>query len=304
MSLGMQPRRVRVVLNLTSGAETRDALRRRLTELFEQNGIKSDIQLIGESGKITDIAEAAVRDGVFAVAAGGGDGTLSAVAAALVDSECALGVLPVGTFNHFAKDMRIPLDLEKSVHTIATGAIRKIDVGEVNGRIFVNNSSLGLYPSIVRGREKGQRLGRSKWRALFWAALAVLRRYPLLLVRLTSGDGRQWTRRTPAVFIGNNAYEMSGFEIGSRPALDRGRLVVYVAHQDGPAALLGMGIRAVLGRLHRGVDFDFASTEYLRIESTRKTIQVATDGEVSKFVPPLLYRIRPLALRVIVPPAE
>jgi diacylglycerol kinase family enzyme len=176
-------------------------------------------------------------------------------------------------------------------------------VGEVNGKIFINNSSLGLYPNMVRGREQEQRLGRGKWMALFWATLAVLRRYPLLLVRLTSRDGQQLIRRTPVVFIGNNQYEMKGFEIGSRRLLDGGKLAIYVAHQDRPATLIRMGVEAVLGRLHRGVDFDFLSTENLQIEATRSTIQVATDGEVSTFAPPLLYRIRPLALRVIVPVA-
>ena len=127
----------------------------------------------------------------------------------------------MGTFNHFAKDLRIPLAVEKAALTIATGEIRRVDVGEVNGKIFVNNSSLGLYPSMVRGREQEQRLGRSKWMALFWATLAVLRRHPVLVVRLTSRDGQELIRRTPVVFIGNNQYELKGFEIGSGFAATR-----------------------------------------------------------------------------------
>jgi diacylglycerol kinase family enzyme len=300
----MQSRHLTVILNKAAGAEKEGALRDRLIEIFQQHGIKAEVRMVQGGNGITKLAKTAARDGSFAVAAGGGDGTVSAVASALVDSECALGVLPVGTLNHFAKDLRIPLDVEKAAQTIATGEIRRIDVGEANGKIFINNSSLGLYPSMVRGREQEQRLGRGKWMALFWATLAVLRRHPLLLVRLTSGDGQQFTRRTPVVFIGNNQYEMKGFEIGSRPSLDRGKLAVYVAHQDSAGTLIRMGVEAILGRLHRGVDFDFLSTEKLQIEATRGTIQVATDGEVSTFVPPLLYRIRPLALRVIVPVAE
>ena len=299
-----QSRRITVILNQAAGAENEGALSGRLTEIFAQHGIVCRIHLLKPGEEITRITAAAMRDGCDAVVAGGGDGTVNAVAAALVDAECALGVLPVGTLNHFAKDLRIPLDAEKAAHTIATGEIRRIDVGEVNGKIFVNNSSLGLYPSVVRGRVHEQRLGRSKWVALFWAALAVLRRYPLLLVRLTTGDGKEFRRRTPVVFIGNNQYQMKGFEIGSRLSLDGGKLAVYVAHHHGRWGLLRMGIEAVLGKLHRGVDFDFLSTKEIKIETRRKKLHVSTDGEVSKFVPPLLYRIRPRALRVIVPAAE
>ena len=300
----MESRRVAVILNTAAGAEKEGALRGRLAEIFTQHNIKCDIHLIGPGDGITKIAQSAARDGNFAVVAGGGDGTVSAVASALLNTESALGVLPVGTLNHFAKDLGIPLDAEKAAETIATGGIRQVDVGEVNGKIFVNNSSLGLYPSMVRGRDHEQRLGRSKWMAFLWAVFAVVRRYPLLGVRLSSGDGRQITRRTPVVFIGNNQYEIKGFEIGTRVSLDRGELAVYVAHHNGRAALIRMGIEAVLGWLRRGTDFDFMSAKELQIETARRKIQVSTDGEVSTFIPPLIYRIHPLALRVIVPAAK
>ena len=300
----MKSRRVAVILNTAAGAEKEGALRGRLTEIFTQHGIKCEFHLIGPGDAIVRIAQAAVRDGNYAVVAGGGDGTVNAVASALVNTECALGVLPVGTLNHFAKDLGIPLDAEKAAEVIATGAIRRVDVGEVNGNIFINNSSLGLYPSIVQGREHEQRLGRSKWMAFMWAFLAVMRRYPLHEVRLTAGDGRQITRRTPVVFVGNNQYQLKGLEIGKRPALDQGKLAVYVAHQNGRAGLIRMGIEAVLGRVRRGADFDFLSTEELQIETARGKINVSTDGEVAACVPPLIYRIRPLALRVITPAAK
>ncbi len=300
----MQPRRITVILNPAAGAENEGSLQGHLTEIFAQHDIGCQIHVIGSGDEITRAAEAAVRGGHDAVVAGGGDGTVSAVASALVDTECALGVLPVGTLNHFARDLHIPLEVEKAAQTIATGEIRQVDVGEVNGKIFINNSSLGLYPSMLRGREQEQRLGRSKRMALFWALLAVLRRYPLLLVRLTTDDGKEVTRRTPVVFIGNNKYEMKGFEIGTRLSLDGGKLAVYVARHHGRWGLIRMGIEAVLGRLHRGADFDFVTTEEIKIETRKKRLHVSTDGEVSTFVPPLLYRIRPLALRVIVPAAE
>ncbi len=268
---------------------------------FAQHGIKAEIHNAEDGAKINELAASAARSGSFAVAAGGGDGTVNAVASALVDSECALGLLPMGTLNHFARDLGIPRGLDRAVETIASGQIRKVDVGEVNGKIFVNNSSLGLYPSMVNRRNEQQRLGRNKWAALFWATLAVLRHHRRFTVRLTSDGGRQDTHRTPIVFIGNNPYRMRGLEIDSRPSLDGGKLAVYLVHQDRPATLIRMGVEALLGRLHHGVDFDFWTVEKLQIESHRKEIPVAIDGQVLTFSLPLVYRIRPRALRVIVP---
>src|SRR5205823_8463154 len=116
------------------------------------------------------------------------------------------GVLPLGTLNHFAKDLGIPLELPDAVRNLVSGQPMAVDVGEVNGRIFLNNSGLGLYPDIVHDREKQQRrLGRGKWPAAVWAALAALRRFPFLSMRVTA-DGQRLARRTPFVFIGNNAY--------------------------------------------------------------------------------------------------
>jgi hypothetical protein len=156
----------------------------------------------------------------------------------MVGSGVRFGVLPLGTLNHFAKDLGIPLELDEAVRNLATGLPRQVDVGEVNGRIFLNNSSLGLYPDIVRDREEQQRrLGRGKWPAALWATLAALRRYPFLSMRLTV-NGETLARRTPFVFIGNNRYTMEGLAIGERDCLDDGLLSLYVAQHPTRLGLL------------------------------------------------------------------
>ena len=196
----------------------------------------------------------AARPGV--IVAGGGDGTVSTVAAALVDTDISLGVLPLGTLNHFAKDLGLPLELDAAVGCIAGGATSRVDVGEVNGRVFVNNSSLGLYPDIVRDREQQQkRFGRGKWHALLRASIAALRRYPFLHVSLTV-EGRERAYRTPFVFIGNNDYRMEGLALGERTALDDGLLSLYVAQRPGRLRLVQLALRALLGRLRETRDFD------------------------------------------------
>jgi diacylglycerol kinase family enzyme len=195
--------------------------------------------------------------------------------------------------------MPIPADL-RGVRVIAAGRTVRVDVGEVNGRIFVNNSSLGLYPVIVKRREMQQRIGYGKWPAFVWAAVAAFRRFPFLTLRLAI-DGRDLFRKTPLLFVGNNRYEMEGLHIGRRSSLQEGRLHLYVTHHTGRLGLLRLSLMALLGRLRRGTNFDVLCTREFSVETRRKRISVALDGEVMLMETPLHYRIRPEALRVIVP---
>jgi diacylglycerol kinase family enzyme len=187
------------------------------------------------------------------------------------------------------------------VQNIVENNVIAVDVGEVNGRVFINNSSLGLYPDIVRDRERQQtRLGRGKWRSFLWASLAVLRRFPFLTVRLeVEGTRRGFV--TPLVFIGNNEYTMEGFDIGVRESLERGMLSLYVVKKPGRAALVRLSLAALIGRLEQARDFEaLAATEFV-IETRRRSVLVAADGEVQRMKSPLHYRARPRSLRVIVP---
>src|SRR5204862_429264 len=144
--------------------------------------------IAAEGEDLTALARQALERKPPMIVAGGGDGTLNAIAALVAGTSTALGVLPLGTLNHFARDLHIPTDLEGAVRTLAEGHVVRIDVGEVNGRVFLNNSSVGLYPSLVHHREQQQmRLGRSKWNALFWSAWLMLRRYPMLDVSVKAG---------------------------------------------------------------------------------------------------------------------
>lgn len=172
-----------------------------LRQALGGNGPRPKI-LVAEKGRdIAELARRAVQEHSPAVIAGGGDGTVNAVAAQLVGTSVPLGVLPLGTLNHFARELRIPLEREAALRSLLTGRIASIDVAEVNGCVFVNNSSLGLYPWLVAEREKGQRKGHSKWTAFVQAGFSVLRRYPFLDVRLAV-EGSELRYRTPFVFIG------------------------------------------------------------------------------------------------------
>ena len=300
----MSSRHVVLILNHSAGAEKDGKLPREIQQSFAEHAIQAEIRLVNDGDDITDIAIDAAKTPCMAIVACGGDGTVNAVASALIGQDTPLGVLPLGTLNHFAKDLKLPLEVNEAVAVIANGSTMAVDAAEVNGRVFVNNSSLGLYPHMVRGREQEQRLGRGKWTGLFWATMAVMRRLPVLTISIKSEDGTKLVRRTPLLFIGNNAYQMHGFEIGSRESLTDGKLAVYVVHHDKPASLLRMGVEALTGNLKNGRGFDFLSVSELRVESNHPAVQVATDGEVTKMKLPLVYRILPRALKVRVPAAD
>lgn len=273
-----------------------------MREKFLAHGLVARVTLAEGGDEMTAAAQVAVAHGLSIVVAGGGDGTINAVAAVIAGTRTGFGVLPLGTLNHFAKDCGIPLKLDDAIATIANGVRRWVDVGEVNDKVFLNNSSLGLYPDIVRDREHQQdNLGRGKWLAACWATLGALRRFPFLSVRMTLDDGTEQDRSTPFVFIGNNQYRMQGFNIGARDRLDGGRLSLYVAQRPGRLGLLRLGWSALRGRLAQERDFDVLATRHLVIETRHPRIRVATDGEVTAMTTPLHYRIRPAALSVIVP---
>ena len=297
----MGPAAIVVIVNAGSGGGNDQALVNRLAGHFQTAGLHAEIELARDGDEIVAAVGNAIARRPRLIVAGGGDGTVSTVAAALVDTGIVFGVLPLGTLNHFARDLGIPLELADAVAVLARGETGRVDIGEVNGRIFVNNSGLGLYPDIVRDRERQQkRLGRGKWLAFAWAMLAALRRYPFLVVTLVV-DGKEVVRKTPFVFIGNNEYRMEGFAIGERSGMDDGMLSLYVAQRPGRLRLLQLAIRALTGRLRQARDFDAILATVIVVRIKKKRLRVATDGEVTDMTPPLHYRVRPASLIVMLP---
>lgn len=291
--------RIVAVINAASGSAGENSCER-LQEILRERGLHWRVRAARETGELAALARAAAEGDAGVVVAGGGDGTVSAVASHLAGSAKILGVLPLGTLNHFAKDVGIPLDLGAAVDAIAAGAVAVIDVAEVNGRLFLNNSSVGLYPKIVLRREAERRRGRSKWLALISALYRTLRQYGMIRARVTA-DGQCFQRRTPILFVGNNEYQIEGRDLGGRKHLDRNVLCLYALHKTGPWGLLQFVVRALLRRAWRVKDFDALQARAIDVETRRKRLSVALDGEVIVLETPLRYRIRGAALRVIVP---
>jgi diacylglycerol kinase family enzyme len=245
---------------------------------------------------LTSTARRLAREGaVDAVIAAGGDGTVSAVAAGLVGTDVALGVIPLGTLNHFAKDLGLK-DVETALVAIANGATKRVDVGEVNGRVFINNSSIGLYPEIVTERDtERRRRGRNKWVAMAHAAARMLLRFPLLHVAIAL-TGSVFSAHTPFVMIGNNEYAM-GTDLGTRPRLDGGRLGVYTLKSTSRWRMFLAMVRALFRS--RDPELEARAVERADIVTNKRSLKVALDGEVTRMAPPLIYRSRPGALVVL-----
>ncbi|MDQ6645967.1 MAG: sphingosine kinase [Pseudomonadota bacterium] len=241
----------------------------------------------------------AIKDGARLIVIGGGDGTLSAAASALVDTDATLGVLPLGTLNHFAKDQQIPLDLAGAVRAVVAGRMKRVDVGEVNGAVFLNNSSLGIYPDIVRLR---RRLGFGKWMGLIAASWMVLRQASTLSITLATATGER-RYNTPFAFIGNNEYVVEGFEVGERKTMQAGQLCLYTSRLTGRVGVLRLAFRSLFSDLRANHDFDTVIAPNFVIQTPHHQLRVAIDGEVSTEAMPLHYRSRAGALRVMVPRA-
>lgn len=290
------------ILNDKAGTGAAVEAGRLMARTANEQGWDARVVIYRGGGELKALAEEARGAGGMVVG-GGGDGTMAAIAAALVDTDAVLGVLPMGTLNHFAKEIGIPMELESAVTTLFNGRIARVDVGEVNGRIFLNNSSLGFYPRIVEERDREQRRGRGKWLAFALAAADIFQRSRTLHLDLETTDGGHQSRDTTFAFVGNNRYTLSGLQIGSRAAMDGGKLWVFVAPDVGRFTLLWLALQAALGFVH---DANLAAFETGQVEvrMRRDQVHVATDGEVNVMPTPLRYRSRPGALRVIVPVAD
>ncbi len=290
-----------MVLNLSAGPGHAGGTVERLQSHFDEIGVRVCISQARDGTELGDLAREAMRKAPGLLLAGGGDGTLSAIADVTRQTETALGILPLGTYNHFARDLGIPLDLARAVRTAVCGERRRVDVGELNGTCFLNNASLGIYPVIVRRRDFQQRqLGRRKFSATVWAIWSVARRSPFMRLRIAL-DGQERAWRAPFVFIGNNAYRMQGFGIGTRERIDCGELSVYSTPRGSRSGLLKLALNAIFGRLEQSKDFFRMSAAKVHVESSRPLLRVAADGEVRLMRTPLELRIVPRSLVVMAP---
>ena len=263
-------------------------------------GVNARVELVDGSGIVECAKEAVAKSGPLLIV-GGGDGSVSAAAGILAGTKTKLAILPLGTLNHFARDLGIPLDLSEAAALIGNGTARPVDVAEVNGRIFVNNSAIGLYPLMVIDRDLQQkRLGRSKRLAMLVASARTLARFSHYRLTLTVNDERSRID-TPLLFVGNNDYRIDLRAPGRRESLEDGRLSVFVMRKKTRRGLLAASIRALFNRTRPDDMVRLEDVQRLQVSCPRSHVVISIDGEVESVIPPLDYRVRKGALSVIAP---
>jgi diacylglycerol kinase family enzyme len=300
--------RVAVLLNAAAGTAARlenEKLGAELVAAFAQLNILATVTFL-PGAELREGADAALRqakdDGLQAIVAGGGDGTIGTVASVLAGSNVPLGILPLGTLNHFAKDLAIPLDMSQAVAVIAAGNTWSVDLGDVNGRTFINNSSVGIYPLLVLDRERRRALhGLPKWLAMIPATFRALKHFPRRRLRIKAA-GSTVPYRSPLLFVGNNEYQLTPRALGKRERLDAGELCFYVARTQSRFGLIWLSLRAIFGRTDQLHDLRIFKVTEGDVTTRASRLPVACDGEVEVMRTPLHYRSRPGALRVFAPP--
>ncbi|MFL6763724.1 MAG: diacylglycerol/lipid kinase family protein [Sphingomicrobium sp.] len=290
-----------VLLNCNAGAVESDPnIRDRVAEAFAHAGAEADVELV-EGGKCEVRTRAIAERGDALVVVGGGDGTISAAAAALAGTRTALGILPLGTLNHFARDLGIPTVIEEAIDLIARRTEHHVDVGLMNDRIFINNSAIGLYPLMLVNRDlQRMKLGRSKRLAMIVASLRTLARFNHQRLTLVVDDQKARVD-TPLLFVGNNDYRIDIRAPGQRESIEQGELCVYVMRKKTRTGFMAATVRALFNRARRDDMVKIEHVQRLQVSARHRSLAVSLDGEVVRALPPLDYSIRKKALRVIAP---
>lgn len=299
--LNLHERRLCVIVNAKSGRREGAGLTEKLRDLLAPKVAQFELRPLRKGSRIDEQIRRAVKDGFDLIAVLGGDGTQSAAADALAGTDAVMAVLPGGTFNFFARDLGVGDTVDQALETLLNGQVRRIDVGDVNGRVFLNNTSFGAYPDILEKRESFyRRFGRSRIGA-YWTVLTTLTqlRRPLVLHARVNGEMKDF--ETGLAFVAKNAYQIESLGLDGAEALREDRLAVFIARATGGWGLIGAALRLAFGLSARERDFDLICSRDLIIETRPDKRLIARDGEKERMPGPFHLKVRPDALSVVVP---
>ncbi len=293
-----------IVLNTGSGRGDAQVLQDAIRRILDEAGRRHELMPVQDPSRLAETAQTAVRraqeqQGV--VIAAGGDGTLSAVAGVVLGQGVPFGILPQGTFNYFGRSYGISQDTEAALRGFLSGHVRPAQVGMLNGRPFLVNASLGLYPQLLEDREAyKQKYGRSRLVAL-WSGLATLLRAPRQLSLVLDHAGQARSLRSPTLVVGNNKLQLEHIGIDSAE-LDQNRLIAMAARPVGTLALYGLLLRGLFSRLGEAEHvLSFAFDRLTVAVRGRRRVKVAMDGEISWMDTPLEFKVADDKLPLVVP---
>lgn len=292
-----------VILNPSSGKKKDDPDTAALIDLI-RNDPRTDIKVLDRASDLDRVVRETVAEGYAAIVAAGGDGTIAGVASGLLDTGVTLGVLPMGTFNFVARGLGIPDDPAKALEIALDGFARPLVLGDVNGRIFLNNASLGAYATVLVVREGVyKQWGRSRI-AAYWSVIkAMLTLYRPLHMKVTI-DGKTMQLRSPMAFVASSAYQLDQYQFDGADAVRDGKLALILAPDSNRLQLLWRAAKILVGSIHRGEDYLMHIGEDITIETRRKTGHVARDGENARMSGPYRFTVRHDAITVRAPQGD
>jgi diacylglycerol kinase family enzyme len=293
-----------VIMNRHSGAGNKAALRQEIETAFTAAGWKVEFLLVGRRDLHSRTRQiVAQAPGVVGVA--GGDGTINAVAAACLEAERPLGIIPAGTFNYIARNLEVPTEVSQAVSVMINGVIRRVDVGAMNGRIFLNNAGFGLYVTMIEQRERDkQRFGRYRMVAFLSGMRCLLSTHPLYAVELVA-DGQSMHCLTTTLFFGCNALQLKDYNVAAAECLQHQQLAVLSLRLHSRRDIARAAWAALTGRLEQAATTEAFCASTVRMQTRRRrALRVVIDGEVVLLRPPLDVRFRPGALQVFAPAVE
>ena len=290
-----------VILNLGSGKKKDPGVRTRIEVALARHPGRFELRTVRKGRDLAATVDRAAREGFPTLVAAGGDGTICAVAAGALRHGRTLGVLPMGTFNYVARGLGLPEDLDEAVDLIAGGRSWPLSVGEVNGKLFLNNASLGLYPAILRQREGTyRRWGRSRI-AAHWSVLKTVIRFHRPLSLRVVVDGAPIRRRTPLAFVARSAYQLELFGLNGADDVRAGRFALFLAPDCNRWGLLLFAVRLMWRSMEQGRDFDYFTGEEIEIATRKGRRLVARDGERERMRSPFRFRVLHGRLRIVAP---
>lgn len=309
---------VHIVINEASGRQEGTALRERFAAIVGEFGRTATFHIV-DGGHLVEAvaagAAAAARAEGGVVVVAGGDGTLNAVANAVVPAGCPMGVVPGGTFNYFARAQGLPEDPEAALRAALNGSPVPVQVGRLEGfvrgratpRVFLVSASLGLYPQLLEDREAWkQRFGRRRVVALFSGVATLLQSHRQLRLELRDEGGVQ-RLRTLTLLAANNRLQVEQVGLTEAPAVGDGKLALVSVRPVGTLAMLGLVLRGAVGTLGDADAVQVRLTRRTAIRGWqglwRRRMKVAIDGEVLFMAPPLVMEVEPRPLMLLKPPA-
>ena len=303
------------IINGASGSADGEAKRSAIEAVLNETGRRAELRLCA-ADTLTSSARAAAaqaREQGGAVVAVGGDGTLNTVAQAAHTEGCAMGVVPQGTFNYFARTHGIPAEADAAVRLLLTAQPVPVQVAAVNDRLFLVNASLGLYPDLLQDRETYKaRFGRNRFVAFGAGCATLLRAQRRLRLSIDHG-GRKREVKTLTLFIGNNRLQLAqlGVDTAAQPRAigEGGHLTAVMLRPIGTLGMLRLMLRGAVGSLGEADSIERFEFDRIRVKPTRvqggRGVKVAFDGEVAWMQPPLEFKVheRPLLLLKAAPSA-